>query len=96
MEIALTLLLGVNVATFLAFAWDKRAARRGVRRVPEARLLLLSALGGWPAAWIAARVLRHKTVKTSFRLRLALASVLNVAVVTAVAWWWWRTEGGAG
>ncbi len=86
MQIAVASLAGLSVLTFLTFGWDKRAARRGGRRVSEARLLLLAALGGWPGAWIAASVFRHKTVKTSFRIRLVLVSLLNLAVVAA-AWW---------
>ena len=66
MKAALYYLAGINVLAFLTFGWDKWAARRGGRRVPEARLLLLATLTGWLGAWIAVSVFRHKTVKTSF------------------------------
>lgn len=34
-------LIAINAATFAAFAFDKRAAGRRARRVPERRLLTL-------------------------------------------------------
>ncbi len=89
-------LAGINVLAFLTFGWDKWAARRSARRVPEARLLLLAALMGAPGAWLGVNVFRHKTVKSSFRLRLVLVTLLNAAALAAAAWWWWNQRGSAG
>ena len=87
-RVLLTYLVAVNVAAFLAFGWDKRAARRGSSRIPERRLLWLALLFGAPGAWFGARTSRHKTVKRSFRIKLALVTVLDAAVLgLAVAWW---------
>ena len=94
-EALLTYLAAVNLAAFLAFGWDKWAAKRGARRVPEARLLLFAALLGAPGAWLGVNVFRHKTVKTRFRIRLVLVTVLNLAVVGAAGWWWWQRRGSA-
>jgi uncharacterized membrane protein YsdA (DUF1294 family) len=74
-------LAGVNLATFAMYAWDKRAARRGRRRLPERSLLTAALLGGSPAAFIAGRMLRHKTMKQSFRARFALVVVLQLAMI---------------
>ena len=71
------LVLAVNAITFLVFGFDKWCARRGRRRVPEARLLLFAFLSGWIGAWTAMSVFRHKTAKTSFRWKLAVVTVLN-------------------
>lgn len=58
----------LNGVTYLAYATDKAAAQRPqARRVPERTLHLLALAGGWPAAWLAQRRLRHKTVKPAFR-----------------------------
>ena len=57
----------LNVASFAAFAWDKRCARRQVWRVPERTLLTLAALGGSIGAVSAQLILRHKTRKEPFR-----------------------------
>jgi uncharacterized membrane protein YsdA (DUF1294 family)/cold shock CspA family protein len=68
----------LSLVCFVAYAIDKRAARAGTWRVPEATLLVLGAIGGWPGAIVAQQTLRHKTIKSSF-LRLFWGSVvLNV------------------
>jgi uncharacterized membrane protein YsdA (DUF1294 family) len=61
-------LIAVNVCAFAFYGYDKRAARRGRLRVPEVLLHLPAVLGGTPAAWIAQRLFRHKTVKGRFRV----------------------------
>ena len=71
----------VNLGTFAMYAWDKRAAARGRRRVREHSLLAAALLGGSPAAVVAGRVMRHKTVKRSFRIRFALVVVIQLALV---------------
>ncbi|NQU49057.1 MAG: DUF1294 domain-containing protein [Planctomycetes bacterium] len=82
MPFALYFLLSVNLLTFAMFGWDKRAARRQKRRIPEARLYFFTLLGGGIGAWIAIRVFRHKTVKTSFRIRLFASAVMSLGL-----WW---------
>jgi uncharacterized membrane protein YsdA (DUF1294 family) len=72
---------GVNLVTFAMYAWDKRAAARHNRRVPERTLLTAALLGGSPAAFVGGRMLRHKTAKRSFRIRLALVVVIQLALV---------------
>lgn len=66
----------VNLTTFAAFGFDKRAAERGDWRIPERRLLSLAAAGGGLGAAAAQRLFRHKTRKEPFasRLRLILAA----------------------
>lgn len=83
--------------TFLLLAWDKFAARRGRRRVPEAGLHLLEAAGGWPATFLAQAWLDHKSAKASYRLVLwgivlvhqaiALDALLGWRGVRALAAW---------
>ena len=58
----------VNVATVVAYGFDKAAARRGWRRIPETMLPLLALAGGTPAAFLAQRLLRHKTRKLRFQI----------------------------
>jgi uncharacterized membrane protein YsdA (DUF1294 family) len=75
--------LGVlNLATFLVFGRDKRAAAGRRPRVPERTLLTLAALGGSPAALLARPVFRHKTRKQPFSAWLVL--IVFVQVVAAV------------
>ena len=69
----------INVIAFFAFGLDKRRARLGKRRTAEATLLLLVWLTGFVGGWAGMKVFRHKTKKISFRLKMVLLTVLNLA-----------------
>ena len=56
-----------SLITFIMYAADKSAARKGNWRTKESTLHLLSLAGGWPGALIAQQKLRHKSKKQSFR-----------------------------
>ncbi|MEJ0089153.1 MAG: DUF1294 domain-containing protein [Limisphaerales bacterium] len=58
----------INALTYWIYARDKRRAENGEWRVPEVRLHLLELLGGWPAAFLAQRRLRHKCSKGSYQI----------------------------
>lgn len=66
--------------------WDKRQARLGGRRIRERTLYVTAVAGGFPGGIWAMRRLRHKTVKSSFIWRYALASALHLSG-WAVAFW---------
>lgn len=73
----------LSLVAWFVYAWDKRRARAGGRRISEANLLWLAALGGAAGAWFAMVRHRHKTKHWVFRL-LVPACVL--AHVAAIAW----------
>lgn len=75
----LWLYLGASVITFLAYAIDKSAARRGAWRIAERKLHWLALVGGWPGALVAQQVLRHKSTKAEFRTVFWATVVLNLA-----------------
>ncbi len=70
-EAFLPLLLGglatVWGTTVLLYWADKRAAQSGAWRTPELLLHTCELLGGWPAAFLAQRVWRHKTAKPGYQ-----------------------------
>ena len=74
--------IGVSVATFVVYWWDKNAARKGKWRIPENTLHILALVGGWPGALIGQQTLRHKTQKRSFRVVFWLSVMVNLAVFT--------------
>jgi uncharacterized membrane protein YsdA (DUF1294 family) len=57
-----------SVVTFFAYRRDKRCAEAGEWRIPEATLHLAELLGGWPGAFLAQRIFRHKTSKVSYQV----------------------------
>mgnify|MGYP000989539894 CR=1 FL=1 len=67
----------INAATFVFYAADKAAAKRGGWRTPEAHLHLLALVGGWPAAAYAQRFFRHKTSKETFQATYWLTVIAN-------------------
>ncbi|MBE7368987.1 cold shock and DUF1294 domain-containing protein [Ramlibacter pallidus] len=79
----------LNLLTFFAYWQDKYAAQQGRWRIREDTLHLWSLAGGWGGAWFAQQVLRHKSVKGSFRATYAATVLLHCAGVAA-AWWFWR------
>jgi uncharacterized membrane protein YsdA (DUF1294 family) len=79
-------LIGINVATFALYGFDKSSARRDSRRVPEVVLHGAELLGGTPAAFIAQRVFHHKTQKGSYQLRFWL--IVTVQVIVVFTLWW--------
>lgn len=70
-------LLVVNLLTFWIYWQDKHAARTDAWRTPEKTLHGLSLLGGWPGAWWAQQLLRHKSAKQSFRQTYFATVVLH-------------------
>ncbi|MDY7096250.1 MAG: DUF1294 domain-containing protein [Acidobacteriota bacterium] len=80
----LALYLVASLITFIAYALDKRAARKGNWRTPENTLHLLALIGGWPGALTARKLLRHKTKKQPFRTIFWATVVLNCAACAAL------------
>lgn len=73
--------LTLSLLTFIAYAIDKSAAKGGRWRTKESTLHLLALMGGWPGALFAQNLLRHKSVKASFRNVFWLTVVVNLAVL---------------
>jgi uncharacterized membrane protein YsdA (DUF1294 family) len=71
--------LVASILTFIVYALDKSAAKRGARRTPESTLHFLSLVGGWPGAVLAQRIFRHKTMKRTFRLVFWITVAVNLA-----------------
>lgn len=66
-HLALAYAVTVNATTFVVYRHDKEAARGGRGwRVRETSLHLWALAGGWPGAFVAQRVLRHKTRSHGF------------------------------
>jgi uncharacterized membrane protein YsdA (DUF1294 family)/cold shock CspA family protein len=75
--VVLGLYLAASLVTFLVYASDKSAAKRDQRRTSEGTLHVLALIGGWPGAFVAQGLLRHKSKKLSFRIVFWTTVVLN-------------------
>lgn len=73
----------ISLIAVIATLWDKHRARRHGRRVPEATLLLLAALGGALCMYITMKAIRHKTRHKKFMLGLPLILALQLAAIAA-------------
>lgn len=79
--IVLAFYLVASLLTYVAYAIDKSAARKGTWRTQERTLHLLSLLGGWPGALIAQKRLRHKSKKEPFRAVFWMTVLLNCGLL---------------
>ena len=75
----------VNLLAFVFCGWDKRAAKRGARRIPERRLLALCALGGSPAFLLGMTLFHHKTRKPRFAWGVLLILAAQLALLVLIA-----------
>ena len=72
-----TLMIIINVVTFVLCWLDKCKAKNKGFRIPEAVLLLLSLFFGGVGAVLGMIVFNHKTSNTSFRIIVPLSFILN-------------------
>lgn len=81
---ALAYLAAISLVSAAVCAADKaRSKRRGARRVPEAALLWLAALGGASAMLVTMLLIRHKTKKAKFMIPLPLMIACHLALLWA-------------
>ncbi|MBZ0095728.1 MAG: cold shock and DUF1294 domain-containing protein [Sulfuricella sp.] len=73
----LGLYLLASAVAFVAYAFDKSAARNNQRRTPEDTLHFFALVGGWPGALAAQMLLRHKSKKQSFQIVFWATVFLN-------------------
>lgn len=75
------------MVTFLVYALDKSAARRGRWSVPERMLHTFALAGGWPGALLAQTFLRHKSAKTELLGVFWVTVVVNAVAFVVLCHW---------
>lgn len=88
-------LVAVIAAFFSAFAvvltvYDKLAAKRHKRRIPEKTLLLAGILGGAVFEWITMKIIHHKTLHKKFMIGLPLMMIFQAAVLSVAYLYFFR------
>ena len=73
-------LLGMNAAAYILMAVDKTNAIRKARRIPEAVLLLIAALGGSLGEWLGMASLHHKTKHKKFLILVPVFLFVHIAL----------------
>ena len=75
----------ISIISIIVCIWDKKISKKNKveLRIPEAVLLLLSALGGSVAMFITMLITRHKTKHVKFMLGIPVIMILQAALVVA-------------
>lgn len=72
----------ISVIAFVITVYDKVISKRpGVRRVPEATLLIISALGGSLCMFATMLLIRHKTKHAKFMIGIPLIMLLQAGII---------------
>jgi len=85
--VVLAWVLSTTVVAFGAYGLDKALARADRLRVPERVLLALSFSGGTLGALAGMKIFRHKTAKSSFRMKFWGVTTTQVVVLTVYLIW---------
>ena len=75
-------LLVINLEGFALMGIDKSRARRGRRRIAEATLFIVAALGGSLGVLCGMYAFRHKTLHTSFTVGIPLLLFFQAVLIT--------------
>ena len=79
------IILGViNLLAFVMYGLDKRYAKNGQWRIPEANLITVAALYGALGAFLAMQLFRHKTKHLKFTITVPLLLILQIAFAIVV------------
>lgn len=85
LKILFAYLAVISVISIIVCIWDKKISKKNKveLRIPEAVLLLLSALGGSVAMFITMLFMRHKTKHVKFMLGIPVIMILQAAAAVA-------------
>ncbi len=79
-----TLYVSMGAASLIAYSWDKKAARLGLWRIRESRLIFIDMAGGIIGGLIAQHMYRHKRSKPSFQASMVGVVVFHAALLGAL------------
>lgn len=74
-------LIVINIVAFLVMFYDKKRAINEQFRVPENVLFLLTILGGSGGIFAAMEILRHKSSKSSFKLKVSIIVLVQIVIL---------------
>ena len=71
----------INLIGFFIMWLDKRKAKKGVWRIPEKTLFIITALGGGIGTIAGMYTFRHKTKKIQFVIGFPLITILEIITI---------------
>lgn len=74
----------LSLISLVLYWQDKSAAKSNRWRTREANLHWLALMGGWPGAWLAQHLVRHKSRKGSFQTVFWFTVAINIIVLLAL------------
>ncbi len=83
MKVLIYILL-LSLYAIIITVWDKSAAKKHKRRVPEKTLFAAAALGGSAAMLVTMVLIRHKTKHKRFMIGLPLIILLQTAIGSVI------------
>ena len=84
MQSVLYYFIAVNVIGAVVCIYDKRAAARGWKRVPERTLVFWALVGGGPGVFACMLLIRHKTLHRIFMPGIRAVMVLQAAILLGI------------
>ncbi len=77
-------LLAVNIAGFALMGADKKKAKKGAWRIPEATLFLAAIFGGSIGSILGMQVFRHKTQHWYFKYGMPAILIIQLALAAFI------------
>jgi uncharacterized membrane protein YsdA (DUF1294 family) len=74
-------IIGISIASFFTYAYDKSIAGHNLTRVPEVVLHALTAAGGTLGSFLGMQIFRHKTQKKSFLIVFWAIVAIQIVVI---------------
>lgn len=87
MKYAIIYLALISLAALIMTAYDKKMAQKGKRRISEAALMTVGAVGGALVMYIVMQIIRHKTKHAKFMIGLPIIILLQLGVLLALHLW---------
>ena len=84
MQYVLYYFIAVSVIGAIVCIYDKLAAARGWRRVPERTLFFWALIGGGPGVYATMLIIRHKTLHHIFMLGIPAIMILQGAIIVGI------------
>ena len=76
--------IAVSVIGALVCIYDKIAAPRGWKRVPERTLFFWALIGGGPGVYLTMLLIRHKTLHRSFMLWIPAIMIFQIVIIIGI------------